>query len=103
MENIGNKYTTTYLADTRQTISFQINLESGFLSAMYFLYTLIGLVALLGIVALTVLCYEVAQYQKHKLKLKGQNSEKASSTPGKFLSTDSHRGKSRRADKTGSP
>jgi hypothetical protein len=52
--------------------------------AMYFLYALIGLVAVLGTIAITVLCFEVIRYQKHKLKLKQQNSEKPSTSPGKL-------------------
>ena len=52
--------------------------------AMYFLYALIGLVAVLGTIAITVLCFEVIRYRKHKLKLKQQNSEKPSTSPGKL-------------------
>ena len=53
---------------------------------MYFLYALIGLVAVLGTIAITVLCFEVIRYRKHKLKLKlkQQNSEKPSTSPGKL-------------------
>jgi hypothetical protein len=54
--------------------------------AMYFLYALIGLVAVLGTIAITVLCFEVIRYrkQKLKLKLKQQNIEKPSTSPGKL-------------------